>query len=93
MVRKTSRRSENMETNPFHRWESWGELLGPLRLLISLQFRLALSALRRDAKRLFQGVTAYLTGLFFLLVFGLLANVLLVLGLFQLRKLTFFTVF
>jgi len=70
--------------------DSWGELLKPLKLLISLQIRMAMSALRRDGKRLFQGITSYLTGLFFLLVFGLLANVLAILALVEFGKLDLF---
>lgn len=65
-------------------------MLKPLKLMISLQFRLALSALRRDARRLFQGITSYLTGLYFLIVFGLLVNVLLILGLVEFAGLTLF---
>jgi pilus assembly protein TadC len=79
-----------MDSNPFQHWGSWGELLKPLKLMISLQFRLALSALRRDARRLFQGITSYLTGLYFLIVFGLLVNVLLILGLVEFAGLTLF---
>lgn len=77
---------EGGEVDPFRFESPWGDLARSIRLFVSLRVRSRTHTQPGDIRGVFEGIRSYLAGWFFVLVFIVLLNASLIVGLMEFAK-------
>lgn len=91
MAKKNKKTREENSHEPFFNIFGFiGKLFMPLRRLIDLHVKMAISEFKRDSHRIFEGILSLFSGCFFLIGFWVLLNVLGILALYEFAGLKLF---